>query len=785
MGLCIINIASFFYIDKQFENIENINYLVKIISAKEEKDYTNKYVVKILKDVNVLNKSNCNIKNTKLIIYTDKDTNFLPGDVINIKGVFSRASSKRNFGGFDYRNYLKQFKIFGIVQVEEFQKITEEKDFMCYLENIRMNLLERIDTLYEKEYAGFLDSLLLGKTDSVSEKIEENFRDSNISHVLAISGMHVSYIIISLRNIFNVIMKNKKIKNYILVCCLIMFSILTGNSVSCIRACIMSSMVCIASNFEKKNNFYFSFIYSLLVILIYNPYNIYNIGLWLSYMGTLGIVLISPFLRKFTAHKFKVKNYKNSCFISRAITNKVVSIITKNKIILKFIKNIFENFLVTISAQILIFPITMYVFNTISFSFFISNILISFFIGPVLIFGYISLFFSYTKIPFFKLLVFIEEFFIEIILKISEICAKLPLSKVYVVTPNFLCIVFYYFIIFFVTYMFYKRRIYMIKLLISNNFIKKELEKIKSYKFCKKRVLNKFNCFCKNFIVIFIVICIVFSSNFWLENRKTLQINFVDVGQGDCTYIKTPNGKNIIIDGGEGNTEKYDYGENVVLPYLLDKKVKKIDYLIVTHADSDHIGGLFSVIENLKIDCIVIGIQPEISEQYLDLLKLSEKRKINIVNVKAGDKIKLEKNIFLVVLWPIKDKLIKENILNNNSLVFKITYNNFSCFFTGDIEEVAEKQILEEYKNLNLLNATVLKVAHHGSKTSSIEKFLDEVKPQIALIGVGNNNKFGHPSEIVLNRLESLKCRIYRTDENGEINIIVDNKGKMKIKTLY
>ena len=132
------------------------------------------------------------------------------------------------------------------------------------------------------------------------------------------------------------------------------------------------------------------------------------------------------------------------------------------------------------------------------------------------------------------------------------------------------------------------------------------------------------------------------------------------------------------------------------------------------------------------------------------------------------------------ILWPKDELQILENPINNNSIVSKLVYKNFSILFTGDIEEIAEKEILNTYKNnLDILNATILKVAHHGSKTSSSLEFLKEVKPKYALIGVGKNNKFGHPSSSVIQNLTENKVRIYRTDETGEITITVDKKGNI------
>ena len=144
--------------------------------------------------------------------------------------------------------------------------------------------------------------------------------------------------------------------------------------------------------------------------------------------------------------------------------------------------------------------------------------------------------------------------------------------------------------------------------------------------------------------------------------------------------------------------------------------------------------------------------------------------------------MKIEKNLYFDILWPI-NKQINTNIMNNNAIVCNLHYKDFSMLFTGDIEEIAEQQIIELYsKNKNMLRANILKVGHHGSKTSSTSEFINIVKPQIAVIGVGKNNKFGHPSDVILKRLNNLNCNIFRTDLNGEISIKIDKKGKYKIK---
>lgn len=193
-------------------------------------------------------------------------------------------------------------------------------------------------------------------------------------------------------------------------------------------------------------------------------------------------------------------------------------------------------------------------------------------------------------------------------------------------------------------------------------------------------------------------------------------------------------------------------------------------------------GGLLYAITKLKVKTIIIGRQYKSCRNYEKFIEIAKEKKINIKIVESGDRINIEKNVYIDVLWPYKNNMIYENSINNNSLVCKIVYKNFSILCTGDIEEIAEKAILSKYKeNLDILKSDVLKVAHHGSKTSSTLEFLNAVEPKYAIIGVGENNKFGHPSNNTIQNLKMKDVEIYRTDEMGEIVITTDGK-KVKIK---
>ena len=210
-----------------------------------------------------------------------------------------------------------------------------------------------------------------------------------------------------------------------------------------------------------------------------------------------------------------------------------------------------------------------------------------------------------------------------------------------------------------------------------------------------------------------------------------------------------------MIDGGDN--QNYDNGEKTILPILINKRIKQIDYLIISHFDSDHVGGLFTIMEKYRIKQIIISKQVESSDNFKEFMDIIKKKKIKVSIITKGNKKIIEKDVSMLFLWP-SNKLITENGLNNNSIVCKLIYGSTSILFTGDIEAIAERRIIEEYKdNLQVLNSTILKVAHHGSKTSSTQEFIEAVGPKIVMIGVGKDNKFGHPDNEIIEKYENIR----------------------------
>lgn len=238
-----------------------------------------------------------------------------------------------------------------------------------------------------------------------------------------------------------------------------------------------------------------------------------------------------------------------------------------------------------------------------------------------------------------------------------------------------------------------------------------------------------------------------------------VRVHFIDVGQGDCTVIYD-NGHCMVIDGGESEN-----GDKIV-NYIKGLGINEIDYIIATHPHADHIGGLCNVISSFKVSNIIMPDAVSSSKVFENLLSAAEKSNAKVIKAEAGNKYKLGLSEFTVI-GPVKPD---EN-LNNNSVVIKLVYGNNSILFTGDAEKEEENDIINTGADIS---SEVLKVGHHGSTTSTSDEFVNKANPRYAVICVGKNNSYSHPSSDVITKLEKLGVSIYRTDTMGNIDMTLD-----------
>jgi len=253
---------------------------------------------------------------------------------------------------------------------------------------------------------------------------------------------------------------------------------------------------------------------------------------------------------------------------------------------------------------------------------------------------------------------------------------------------------------------------------------------------------------------------------------QELEVDFLDVGQGDAVLIKTPFGQNILIDGGPDNKVIEELGKN--LPFW----DKRIDLMVLTHPHDDHVTGLIEVIKRYSVKKILYTGVVHSAPNYLAWLEAIRERKIPLVIIDRPQKVVLGNSCYLEIISPAKSLLAREtDNLNNSSIVAKLVYEETVFLFTGDAEMEIEKELLVSGADLGV---QVLKVGHHGSDTSSSEEFLEAVGPQIAVIQVGKDNDFGHPNLRILKRLERTGAEVLRSDLDSTIKLISNGKEILK-----
>ena len=537
---------------ERYKEIESGEYRGVIISSPIEKEYTYVYTIK----VESIGKEKKKFQNTKLLLYVKKEkenTVYDYGDYIRFTGEFSEAQEQRNYKGFNYREYLKSKNIYGIVRTGNIEVLVKDRGSFLgqIISNIRTSITGKLEMLLPRRTNQLACGILLGKMDAIPEEDIEYFRESSLAHVLAVSGGHTAYVILGIAYVLNKSNLSKKFVILFTILILFLFMLLTGASSSVIRACIMASVIIFSKIVHKKADMATTICFSLLIMLIINPFYLLDIGLLLSYGGTIGIILFQKTISKFLEKRFP------------------------KGVVSKYIREVLA---VTISAQIIILPITVVYFNTINTVFALANLLASPLIGAIMLLGFFTIVMSYVFLPIASIIAFFLDFLLFLLLSISKYVSIIPFANFMVITPSGTTIWCYYALTIYLNYMYQTiniknrlRRIERVQIkTIRENLIKKFFIKY------KRKVL----CTCA-------ILCVLFL--FHKQVDTGLKIYAIDVGQGDRFLVVTAQGERVLIDGGgTRDNSVYDVGKNVVVPYLLDRKIFHLDYVIISHFDSDH-----------------------------------------------------------------------------------------------------------------------------------------------------------------------------------------------------
>lgn len=613
----------------------------------------------------------------KLVInyYDELEESIGLGDEILATGNLKVPSNNTIPNQFNYRKYLYYNRIYYTLTAKEISKVANNTNIIYYIKD---KIAKRISKItYANEY---LKIFILGDTSELSEEISKSYQQNGVSHLFSISGMHISLFATIILYFLKRISYNNYYNYSIVILFLIFYSLLVGSSPSVIRSLIMYILFSLNKLFNLKIKSLDIMCLILIIMLLINPYYIYNISFQYSYLISFSLVLFS----------YKLKSIKN-----------------------KLTKSLY----ISLISFLVSFPICIYNFYQANFFSIILNIILIPFVS-IIVFPLSLVCFVIPKLSIFLNIV------ISIMQSLSLIIYKYKIGIIIFSKPSIYIIILYYLFIY--LFLYNKRNIYILIILIIHKF----------YPYI----------------------------------NSNLEVTYLDVGQGDSTFIKFPhNQSNILIDTGGLVNSDYYVTISKTIPYLKSKGITKIDCLILTHGDYDHMGETINLINNFKVSNVIFNCGNYNSLEKELILALNNK-KINYVS--CIKKLKINKTSFQFL------NTREYNNENDDSNVIYFEYY-YKFLFMGDAGTKKENDIIEKY---NLNNIDFIKIGHHGSNTSSSKEFINEINPKYSLISVGKNNKYGHPNQSVLDTLKNSK--IYRTDEDGSIEIKV-NKNKYRIKAYY
>lgn len=592
--------------------------------------------------------------NGKYRITTYNDFEYELGDKVLVSGVFKAPSDNTVFNLFNYRKYLLSKGIKEISNNSKIKLISKNKSILYTLKNMIIKHIEKYKT------KNYLKAFVMGDTSGFEKDIKESYKNIGISHLLAISGMHVGVFLL----ILNVLLKKFKYKNIIVFMFLLFFLFITNFTESLMRCTLFILLNCLNKKFNLNISNIYIIILTACMLLIINPYLIYGVGFLFSVIITFFIILSSKYLEN--------KKYFKKTFIMSVIC-----------------------FLASI-------PILAYYFFSVNLLTPIFNLLfvplVSIIIFPLALITFI-----------FPVFDSIYLFFISIFEYLVVLFVKIKILSFVVAKPNIFIVILYYVFLY---------------------------------------LTIKVN---KKYILIFMIILLLnINAKFFILNPE---IVFMDVGQGDSTIIILPRGKTILVDTGGTFMSNYLVVKNKTIPYLHSRGISKIDLLILTHGDYDHMGESKTLLDSIKVEKVLIN-KGSINELEESILNYTMVEKVRDNYVLSGYEL-----LFL-------NNKVYDNE-NSNSIVTYINIKNNNILLMGDADKKVEKNIINEY---NLPKVDILKVGHHGSNTSSDTSFINKINPVYSVVSVGKNNRYGHPNKTVLDILKY--SNVFRTDLDGSIRFV-------------
>ncbi|MFS0554555.1 DNA internalization-related competence protein ComEC/Rec2 [Brevibacillus sp. 179-C9.3 HS] len=637
------------------------------------------------------------------------------GSVVVAPIRLSLPATARNPHSFDYAKYLFWQGVH-VTGESSFQAIEITPAFSVWasFQEWQDTGAKRIEKLYQDpETAGYMKSLLLGLGQEVTPELASMYSNLGLSHILAISGLHVTLVSSMFMWCLERIGVRRRLAFVVTILFLIGYVLLVGASASAIRSGLMGSVGLLCQVFGKRLDGKDVWAGSLIIMLIVNPYQLWHVGFQLSFAVTLGLIIFVP--------------YSLLVFVRVPI----------------WIRTLVA---VTVSAQLVSFPFLIYHFHMFSpVSWLVNLVVTPILSAAALPLGYIAVVLDFVH-PFLAVIpVWISTAILRWIHLPLFSIESIRLPFTYWPHPSWWWLVLY--------------TCFLGVLPIS-------------WKLGYHRKRDTIIAF-----AIFLALVVAARQPFAGVNE--VRITFLDVGQGDSIVVEIGDQKVYLMDAGgtmrfpaaEPWMEKrdpFEVGKDVVLPFLMARGIEKIDRVIMTHGDLDHIGGLKALVPHFSFgEVFVNGTAPSNLEG--EIVQLFQQEGVPILTGLPGQSWSDGPSIEWKWLHPGESTFSG----NDASVVLQLTAFNKTVLFTGDIEKDGENQLVQN----GLTSVDVLKVAHHGSKTSSTQELLAITAPKVAVISAGVKNRYGHPSQEVLHRLEKSGSVVYRTDAQGAITLVITPAG--------
>ncbi len=668
------------------------------------------------------------------------------GDRLRLLCRLHRPHGFRNPGVFSYERHLalERIHVVGFLSDDKmWVKVGEgfKNPILLKIESWRDHIRDFLEKEATLPSSSIFQALVLGEQGNIPEEVRESFITTGIAHLLAISGDHLGIVALLSFSLFLWVMKRseflllslsvKKWAAALTIPCLLLYTFIAGGGISVIRATIMVITFFLSIVFDRERHLLHTLALAAFLILLFSPPSLFDVSFQLSFLAVLSILYLVP------------RIYRD---LRREEMNIPPEISWKQKI-WKYVK---LSFIVTVVAILGTAPFVALHFNRVSLIGFLANLFIvpwvGFLIVPITLIASIFSFFFY---PFASLLITVDQFLATILFKVVAFFASIPFASIYIPTPTALEIILYYLLL----------------------FLWVHLRKGKKIKY------------------LFVGICILLACDLAYWNlkdrfRKDLTLTFIDVGHGDSILVEFPKGKRMLIDGGGLHEDRFDVGKNVIAPFLWKKKIQKIDTLVLTHPDPDHLKGLNFIASQFKIGRFWDNGLRGDSEFYLELEKTLQRRKIDRFPLNENINSQMINGVEISFLnppagsaGPVRHR--NPAYLNNQSLVMRLRFKNIILLLTGDVEKEAEERMVRKGYPLG---AHILKVPHHGSSSSSSLIFLEKVKPDHAIISVGERTIGRLPHPEVIERYKRLGSKIFRTDKHGAITVMTDGE-RVEIKT--